>query len=134
MSRRTRRAAPWYRKYLLAIAGGLLLCMGILSLGALAASLVDLPRWVMNSLVLAALGCGAYLTGLLAGRRHRRHGLRNGGLLGVLLGICVLGISTACTGHVPHLHALVRLVWMAVCGGAGGVQGVNQKQSGVPEE
>ena len=128
MSRRTRRAAPWYRKYLLAIAGGLLLCMGILSLGALSASLMDLPRWVMNSLVLA------YLTGLLAGRRHRRHGLRNGGLLGVLLGICVLGISTACTGHVPHLHALVRLVWMAVCGGAGGVQGVNQKQPGVPEE
>ncbi len=134
MSRRTRRAAPWYRKYWLAIAGGAASLYRHSQLGGIGCISGGSARWVMNSLVLAALGCGAYLTGLLAGRRHRRHGLRNGGLLGVLLGICVLGISTACTGHVPHLHALVRLVWMAVCGGAGGVQGVNQKQPGVPEE
>ena len=56
MNRRTRKAAPRYRIYLFAGVGGLLLCMGILSAGAWMASLVDLPRWGMEGILLAALG------------------------------------------------------------------------------
>ncbi|MDY4963888.1 MAG: TIGR04086 family membrane protein [Ruminococcus callidus] len=133
MNRRTRKAAPRYRIYLFAGVGGLLLCMGILSAGAWMASLVDLPRWGMEGILLAALGSGAYTAALLAGRRRRRHGLPNGLLLGAVLSICMLSICAVCTGQLPHLHALVRTALAAVCGGAGGVQGVNQKQPGVPD-
>lgn len=133
MSRRIYRAAPWYRKYVLAVAGGLLFCIGVLCMGALAASLVDLPGWGMNGILLVGTGGGAYLTGLLAGRRCRRHGLSNGAVLGAVLGISILGISALCRGHLPCLHALVRVAWTAVLGSVGCVQGVNQKQPGVPE-
>ena len=118
----------WLRPALVGIAVGLISCIGLLMLAALAVQAVDVPRSAILPIAIAAAAVGAVLAGLTAAAIAKQAGLLLGAACGLTLFLLILLAGFARYAGVSGGNALLKLAVLVLAGGVGGVLGVNMRK------
>lgn len=118
----------WLRPVLVGVAVGLIACVGALMLMALVVQSVDVPRAAILPLAIAAAAIGAFLAGLTAAAVARQKGLLLGAVCGLTLWLLILLAGVARYTGVSGGNAVLKLAVLLLCGGIGGVLGVNLRK------
>lgn len=70
------------------------------------------------------LGVSGYFSGYLCGRYRRRYGLFEGAICGGI----IYGILLVVSLYLGEFTSITKLILLVVCGGTGGVAGVNTER------
>lgn len=132
---RARNSSPSFfdtriRPVLVGVGVGALGCMGLLMLMALIIQSVDVPRSAVLPLSIAAAAGGAFIAGLVSAAMAGRRGLLVGVVCGLVLFLLILAAGIARYADVSGGAAAVKLAVLVLCGGIGGVLGVNMRKHG----
>ena len=120
--------ARWLRPWLIGTAVGTIGCTVLLMLMALVVRSVDVPRSAVLPLAIAAAACGAFLAGLVAAAVAGQKGLLLGVACGFTLFLLILLAGFVRYAGVDGGNAVIKLAALVLCGGIGGVLGVNMRK------
>ncbi|HAJ97337.1 MAG TPA: TIGR04086 family membrane protein [Ruminococcus sp.] len=129
-----RNVRPWKSKifrHMFALCEGLLcVLVGGLALSGIILLSGNPPAWVMVWLSHVLWSVGSFCAGRCSGMHGRHHGLTDGILCGLLMGIVLFcgAVRNPLQGRL-----FVRLILMLICGGIGGIVGVNTKLKKSPD-
>ena len=88
---------------------------------------IDVGEGVLSVLTSGALCVGAYFGGCVAAKRRRQNGLLMGALCGLIMFGVIFAGSYFFAGTAGGFSGSAKLVMTLVCGGIGGVVGVNSR-------
>ena len=105
-----------------------ILSIVMLMIFSLVMTLNDLPTGVVQLFACISIGIGALAGGFMSSRLYRNNGL----ILGVITGLMFFAILLI-TGVITHqvgfnAYLLIKFALTLVCGGAGGITGVNLRR------
>jgi len=129
-----RNVRPWKSKifrHVVALCEGLLcVLVGGLALSGIILLSGNPPAWVMVWLSHVLWSVGSFCAGRCSGMHGRHHGLTDGILCGLLMGVVLIcgAVRNPLQGRL-----FVRLILMLICGGIGGIVGVNTKLKKSPD-
>ena len=118
----------WLRPALVGVSVGIIGCVGLLMLMAMVVQSADVPRAAILPLAIAAAAIGAFLAGLTAAAMAGQKGLLMGAACGLALWLLILLAGVARYTGVSGTSALIKLAALVLCGGIGGVLGVNMRK------
>lgn len=101
----------------------------ILLVFAFLISKIDAKDFTLSVMSTIALAVGAYVGGYISGKRRKHNGLLMGALCGVFIFLIILLLGALFSKTVESFPASAKLVVTLVCAAAGGVVGVNSKNS-----
>ncbi|MGI6265381.1 MAG: TIGR04086 family membrane protein [Acutalibacteraceae bacterium] len=107
---------------------GTLVCLAGLLIMAAVLTARDMPQSVVTPLAVIAAAFGALVGGFIAARVARGRGLLMGALTGALLYLLILLAGTIWFRDALGVGLLVKLAVLVVCGGVGGILGVNLRK------
>jgi putative membrane protein (TIGR04086 family) len=116
------------RPALVGVSVGIIGCVGLLMLMAMVVQSADVPRAAILPLAIAAAAIGAFLAGLTAAAMAGQKGLLMGAACGLALWLLILLAGVARYTGVSGMSALIKLAALVLCGGIGGVLGVNMRK------
>lgn len=106
-----------------------LLSLAMLALLTLAVIKFNMPQAAVTVAVNAIYALGVTICGILTAKRASKGGLLRGAGAGVLYALLLYLIGCALSGHVGFSAAAISGVCAAfICGGIGGVIGINMKK------
>ncbi len=113
-------------KYVRAVTTGLIFGAVLLIAAALVMCWVDIPlEWILP-ISLAALIFASMLSGFLAARQFREHGLRTGAVCGFFI-FAILFFLSGFWDFSVGVQALLKMITAMISGAIGGVLGVNMR-------
>ncbi|MEG0614696.1 MAG: TIGR04086 family membrane protein [Oscillospiraceae bacterium] len=92
-------------------------------------SKIDVSGGIISAMSSVALCIGAYFSGFIAAKRHRKNGLLTGLLCGVVIFCIVFLISVIFFKSPISIGLFPKFVMIMICSGIGGIIGVNSKIS-----
>lgn len=107
-----------------AVSGAICTAAAVLLFSAVSCFLLD-SMVFLRIMSLVSLVAGGLVGGYSCGKLRRRRGLAEGSAVGGMMYIMLLAVSLCISGHIP---GIMKLVILALSGGAGGVSGVNSKR------
>ena len=110
-----------------AVSGAICTAAAVLLFSAVSCFLLDSVIF-LRIMSLISLVSGGLIGGYSCGKLRRRRGLAEGAAVGGMMYIMLLTVSLCISGHIP---GIMKLVILALSGGAGGVSGVNGKRLSV---
>lgn len=106
---------------------GIAVSIAILALAAVLVCKAALPMGAIGFIAELAMAAGAYAAGYHTAKKRRNHGLLTGLLCGGSIGFLTWVIGWLYNGVPGSL--LWKIIIMSLCGGIGGVLGVNTRLS-----
>lgn len=109
-----------------AVAIGLLVTTVVLLLFSFVMCKKDVPFMLLNPFSAGLLMLGSFLSGYLAARRMREHGMILGALCGLII-FAILLLGSFMSRFDVGLIAVIKLMIAVVSGAIGGIIGVNAR-------
>lgn len=107
---------------------GIAVILVILLIFSVVMTKVDVPDSIMSVFTVLALCSGCFTGSYVASRRHRHNGLATGIITGIITYFLILLIGIIFSKSSLHLGLFSKLIIAVVCGGLGGIVGVNSRQ------
>lgn len=90
---------------------------------------IDATEKVISMMTGFALCVGAYAGGFISAKKRRRNGLFMGVICGLFMFLVILVIGSFFLKTVAGLSPSLKFTLTLICGGIGGIVGVNSKHS-----
>lgn len=129
MSRYVRRTKRENSSYLfISVSAGIAVILIVLFCFSVILSKVNASNIVLNIAATVSLCIGGYVGGYICARKGRKNGLIRGAICGIVIFSVVMLSGVLFAKAVLSLSAGGKLILTMLCGGVGGIIGVNTKK------
>lgn len=88
---------------------------------------IDAPSDIKKLLSVVALGIGSCVGGYYCSKRKKRHGIFCGAICGFVMFVLIVIFGAIFADTILSFKSTTKLLLVLICGGIGGVVGVNSK-------